>query len=368
MALFEKQVRRKPGTRSNTKLVVSGGDSPAEKWVTDPNLPVLFIYDYAPPAEKEVVISKGMIVAIGAQVTDRDTGVKINSLTLADADGVDGRNIAAGMAPYNFSKQYQDFLYGNQPSIITREYVELPLFAKGLDAANHKWGAAVGVKGGDFVKVGGSSTGNQGQLVKWNPATDGAHLIVGQVLATDENQEPFGWLKWAMWDETAQDADIQSGPNKEGYSGPGLNGYPFDATYRSLDQYANQGYQNPYTTDPTGIPGILDGSQKAQTQQTRTVALVKGITVSVDLLLKNIVSGTVVFGVGAGQLTEVQTLAEVVAGTFYVDYKNGQVFYMVDAGEAATEAQINFRANFYGTPAGWDAKGAIGAARILLKF
>lgn len=362
MALFEREARRKPGTRSNTKLVVSGGDSPAEKWVTDPNLPVLFIYDYAPPAEKEVVIAKGLMVAVGDSFRDRDTGKMVNTLTIADG-GVAGKH-AAGMAPYNFSKQYEDFLYGNQPSIITREYVELPLFAQGQDAADHKWGAAIGVKGNDFVKVGSGI--NKGQLVKWDAATDSAHLIVGQVLATDENQEPFGWLKWAMWDEAAAKQD--RGPQKEGYSGPGLDGYPFDSEYQKLDQYANNGYHNPYTTDPTGIPGILDGSQKALTQQTRNITLAKGMNVAVDLMLKNIVEGSVVFAVGAGTLTEVKTQLEVVAGTFFVDYKNGHVIYNVDAAETATTGDINFRANFYGTPAGWDAKGAHGAARILLKF
>ena len=364
MPLFERQARQKPGTRSNTKLVVSGGDSPAEKWVVDPNLPVLFIYDYAPPAEKEVVVSKGMLTAIGPSHLDRDTGVMVNTLTIADADTA-GKH-AAGVAPYNFSKQYEDFLYGAQPSIITREYIELPNFTRSDDAADHKWGAAINVAAGDFVKVGGSSTGNAGQFVKWNAGEDSPHLIVGQVLAVDENQEPFGWLKWAMWDEAAARED--RGPNKEGYSGPGLEGYPFDPEYRELDQYANNGYHNPYTTNPTGIPGILDGSQKAQTQQTKDVSLAKGIAVNVDLLFKNVIEGTVQFNVGSGSLQEVKTLAELAEGKFYVDYKKGQVFYHVATAEAAELGQIVFRANFYGTPAGWDAKGAKGVARILLKF
>lgn len=364
MALFEKETKRKPGTRSNTKLVVSGGDSPAEKWVTDPDLPVLFIYDYAPPAEKEVVISKGLVVSVGAQVLDRDTNTYMNTLTIADADATDNKAIPVGMAPYNFSKQYEDFLYGNQPSIITREYVELPLFDKAEDAAAHKWGAAIGVKGGDFVKVGGSSTGNAGQLVKWIPGTDSAHLIVGQVLATDENQEPFGWLKWAMWDEASVDKDLK-GANKEGYSGPGLGSWPFDPAYRELDQYANQGYQNPYTTDPTGIPGILDGSQKALTVQNRKFSVSAGAagrTMVFDLGLKNVIQGTF-----APVTLGAKTLVE---GTdFTVDYKTGQFTLETKEVTASPEdLTINFRAHFYGTPAGWDAKGAKGVARVLLKF
>jgi hypothetical protein len=42
MAIFESSTKRKPGTRSNTKLMVSGGQSPAGQWITDPNLPILF--------------------------------------------------------------------------------------------------------------------------------------------------------------------------------------------------------------------------------------------------------------------------------------------------------------------------------------
>lgn len=361
MALFEREARRKPGTRSNTKLVVSGGDSPAEKWVTDPTLETLFIYDYAPPAEKEVVISKGMMVAVGAPFRDRDTGKMVNTLTMADADKA-GKH-AAGMAPYNFSKQYEDFLYGNQPSIITREYVELPLFDRNDDAADHKWGAAVGVTANDFVKVGGSNTGNAGQLVKWDPSTDSAHLIVGQVLATDENQEPFGWLKWAMWDEAAAKQD--RGPQKEGYSGPGLDGYPFDSEYRELDQYANNGYHNPYTLDPTGVPGILDGSQKALTVQNRKFTVPAGAlgrTFVFDLGLKDVIEGSFQNVTLAG--------ATLVEGTdFTVDYKKGQLTFTTTA-DSTVDAilDVNFRAHFYGTPAGWDVKGAKGAARILLKF
>jgi hypothetical protein len=361
MALYEKQTRLKPGTRSNTKLIVSGGDSPAEKWAVDPSLPTLFIYDYAPPAEKEVVISKGMMVAVGPKTRDRDTGAYINTLTIADGD-VAGKH-AAGMAPYNFSRQYQEFLYGAQPSIITREYVELPLFRKPEDSAAVKWGTVYGadLKPNDFVKVAGSSTGNAGKLTKWDPATDGAHLIVGQVLAIQDDQEPFGWLKWAMWDEAARRED--QGPSRHGYSGPGLDGYPFDPEYRQLDQYANKGYQSPYTTDPTGIPGLLDGSQKAQTQQTVTENVPSGTYATtpriINLLLKNIVAGSVQAFLDGNPLVE---------GTdFDVDYANGLVFYKKDMASAG-DVTINFRAHFFGTPAGWDFKGAVGAARILLKF
>lgn len=367
MPLFEKQSKVKPGTRSNTKLIVSGVASPAEKWAVDPNLPTLFIYDYAPANEKEVVVSKGLMVAVGPATVDDETGKRINTLTIADGDavGVNAyKKFAAGMAPYNFSKRYQDFLYGAQPTIITHEYVELPLFRTAADAAAVKWGGAYGadLKAGDFVKVAGSSTGNAGKLTKWVEGTDGAHLIVGQVLATDENQEPFGWLKWALWDESKVEEDLK-GANRFGYSAPGENGFPFDPAYRELDQYANSGYHNPYTTDPTGIPGILDGSQKAQTPQTVSEAIPVGNYTTapklVNLMLKNVVAGTVEAFLGATPLVE---------GTdFDVDYTAGIVHLKMNVATPAT-LTVNFRAHFYGTPAGWDFKGAVGVARIALRF
>ena len=58
MAIFESSVKRQAGTRSNMKLVVSGGASPAGQWVTDPKLPISFEYQYGGAGQKEVVVAK----------------------------------------------------------------------------------------------------------------------------------------------------------------------------------------------------------------------------------------------------------------------------------------------------------------------
>ena len=131
MAIFESSVKQKAGTRSNTKLVVSGGASPAGQWVTDKNLPILFHYDYGGPGQKEVVVSKGLLVGVAPERQFDDAlGYDKNVLTIADA------NVRPfGMAPYNFTKHYEDFLDGNQPSVITREYIELPLVKDATAAA-----------------------------------------------------------------------------------------------------------------------------------------------------------------------------------------------------------------------------------------
>lgn len=371
MALFEREGRAsiQAGSRSNTKLIVSGGMSPAEKWKTDASLPVLFNYQYATPAEKEVVISKGMIVAVGDHAIDDETGKKINTITIAD-----GSNNPVGMAPYNFSKHYNNFLYGNQPAIITRDYVEVPLFVgsgAAANAASVKYGAAFhasSLKAGDYVKV--ASGSNKGQLTKWVAGTDSAHLIVGQVLATDENQEPWGWMKWAMWDETARKMDSAITKNTAGYTDSITGGFPFDASgpfgedARTFGFVGAPGYWNNYTTpqDVTGIPGLTDGSTKAESALTASFSIdagnysATGITKSLGYV--NIVADSVVADDGSA-LTE---------GThFTVDYTNGTITYKKNIASGVT-LSVGFKAHFYGTPSGWNYTGSVGAARILLKF
>ena len=385
MALFEKQLSG-GSNRSNTKLIVSGGTSPAEKWVADPALPVQFSYPYAVRAEQEVVIPKGLMVAVGNHTKDTETGAMVNSMVIADGTAIDNKKFAVGMVPYNISKKYPDFLYGNQPAIITREYVELPLFtggSAGYNASLIKYGAVYGseIKAGDYLKVAGGThtvagvtTTNAGQLTKWVAGTDGAHLIVGQVLATDENQEPFGWLKWAQYPEELVDL-IVKGATKDPYNPPGDNGFPYDPEYVKglLGPQGYDGFQSFYTTNPTGLPGILDGSQKAETVHSKTYTAVGGAVATVSLGLKNIVDGTVTVNVDGGQLTEntsltLSSVADLGEDQFFVDYTNGNVYYKVNSSKNGDALTVGFRAHFYGTPTGWDYKGSVGVARVLLKL
>ncbi len=385
MALFEREGRAsiQAGSRSNTKLIVSGGMSPAEKWVTDPTLSVLFQSNYATPAEKDVVISKGMIVTVGEHVTDDETGKKVNTITIADG-AVAAKSNAIGMAPYNFSKHYNNFLYGNQPAIITRDYVELPLFlgsGAATNAASIKYGAAwhaSSLKAGDYVKV--SGVDNKGQLTKWIAGTDSAHLIVGQVLATDENQEPWGWLKWAMWDETARKMDNAITKNTAGYTDPITGGFPYDESgrygedARTFGFVGAPGYWNAFTTpnEVQGIAGLTDGGLKADTAYqaaqsvTITVAAGNYATSPVKINLEgttsywqDIVAGTVTVNDGSADLTE--------DTDFALDYTKGILTFKKNIASSKT-LTVTFKAKFYGTPSGWNYNGAVGAARILLKL
>jgi hypothetical protein len=274
------------------------------------------------------------------------------------------------MAPYNFSKHYEDFLDGNQPSVITREYVELPLIGNAADAAAVKWGAAYH-EGSSILKPNDLVTWsrdpqNFGKLIKFDEAKHSLADIIGQVGEVEDDQEPFGWLKWAMWDEAAKDTDLDEGPaNKSGYSAPGDGGYPFDPEYKKFgNKYTTAaGYLNQYTTEDhaTGVPGLLDGKNKAQTVQTREfntgVVEVDNSILQLALGFKNIIEGTVKVYVGG-----------IETSNFAVDYGRGVVALTVGTADANKDVVVNFRAEFFGTPAGWDYKGAVGVARILLKM
>ncbi len=120
MPLFE---GAKPiaNSRSHSRLSVSQVFSPAERWIHDPILPQLFEYSYGGPGH--VVLTKGTIVAFGdTPVADYETGKQVYPITYAN-----GANNPIGVLPYNVYQKVDDRLLGNQPSILTHEYIELPL-------------------------------------------------------------------------------------------------------------------------------------------------------------------------------------------------------------------------------------------------
>ncbi len=361
MALFEGN-RRKPGTRSNTKLVVSGGDSPAERWKVKQDLPKLFDYPYGGPGQTDVIISKGMMVAIDSAqplVKNYDNDRLTTQITIAD-----GKNNVIGMAPYNFCREVDDRFTGNQPSIICKEYVELPYFPDSDDAKNCLWGNASGdMQAGDFVKV-STDPELKGRLVKWEEG-DSVLQICGQVLAKEPLGSDYDFLEWVMWDERYKKEE-DSYINKTGYSAPGIEGYPFDPEINNKDGFTadEQGYLSPYTSTATGIPGITDGANAANTLLTRTLGMIAtGTTAGTALKFiaqKNLIEGTVVVKIDG---------TDVDASKLNIDHKKGIITYTLDADAAADSVvTAEYKAHHYGLPAHQDFTGADGVVRILLKF
>lgn len=391
MALF-RGYENQQGSRSHTALVRSGHMSPAEKWILDPTFldkkmssifkdGVLFNYQYGGPGMDEVVIPKGRVVGVGASVKDFVSKKFLASITLP---GLALNANTIGMAPYNFTKDWfqLDRFGGNQPSIITLDYVELPYMpgftpettydATGvlkeeqtISVDNRMpWGAVIGeCQNGDYLKATPS-----GRLTKWKSGTDKPEDIVGQVLASDLNAEPTGWLKWMLWEEQYK-YDDDTFINRSGVSNlPSDEGYPFDPTYAEGNTIF-QNYQSNLVNNPTGIIGLHDGSGnydgfgKNDTEYkdielgTKEAAkpFLGAFKDFAGGILKNIQQGVVVKVAGT----------EVPADKVTIDYKQGLITIAADVAEGKVTA--TYKAMHYGTPSWADFKGVQGAMYVLLK-
>lgn len=391
MALF-RGYENQQGSRSHTALVRSGHMSPAEKWILDPTFldkkmssifkdGVLFNYQYGGPGMDEVVIPKGRVVGVGASVKDFVSKKFLASITLP---GLALNANTIGMAPYNFTKDWfqLDRFGGNQPSIITLDYVELPYMPgftpetsydatgvlkeeQAISVDNRMpWGAVIGeCQNGDYLKATPS-----GRLTKWKSGTDKPEDIVGQVLASDLNAEPTGWLKWMLWEEQYK-YDDDTFINRSGVSNlPSDEGYPFDPAYAEGNTIF-QNYQSNLINNPTGIIGLHDGSGnydgfgKNDTEYkdielgTKEAAkpFLGAFKDFAGGILKNIQQGVVVKVAGS----------EVPADKVTIDYRQGLITIAADVAEGKVTA--TYKAMHYGTPSWADFKGVQGAMYVLLK-
>lgn len=403
MALF-RGYENQQGSRSHTALVRSGHASPAEKWILDPTFQassmnsvfrdgVLFNYQYGGPGMEEVVIPKGRVVGVGASVKDFVSKKYLATITLP---GLAINTNVIGMAPYNFTKDMlqQDRLGGNQPSIITQEYVELPymptmtaqsfgetasanmsaLLQEEQDISidnRMPWGAVIGAaENGDYLKATPS-----GRLTKWVAGTDNPEAIVGQILASDLNAEPTGWLKWMLWEEQYKYEDDKF-INRSGVSNlPTDEGYPFDPTYPEGNTLF-QNYQSKLINNPTGIIGLHDGSGNYD-------GFGKNDTVYTDINIGTIADGTTAntkivlqardFAGGVlKNLAEVTSVKvggnAVTASNLKVNLEKGTIEITVASNVSGDQnVTATYKAKHYGTPSWADFKGVHGAMYVLLK-
>lgn len=391
MALFNGNVNQQ-GSRSNTGLTKSGHMSPSEKWILDPEFlkadmsgvfkdGVLFNYQYGGPGMDEVVVPKGRVVGVGGLTKDFQTKKMTTIITLP---GLAVNNNTIGMAPYNFCKDLlqQDRFGGNQPSVLTLDYVRLPYMPAFTAKTMNKtgllqeeqeisienrmpWGSVIGeVENGDYLVATPS-----GRLRKYVDGTDKPHEIVGQVLAMDLNAEPTGWLKWMLWEEQYR-KDDDAYMNRSGVSNlPSDNGYPFDPTYAEGNTIF-QNYQSKLVSDPTGIVGLHDGSGNYD-------GFGKNDTEYTDMVLGEKVAATVFLGSfkdwAGGTIQNVQPGVVIkVNGTtvpaekLTIDHKQGIFTIAADVVETGT-VTATYKALHYGTPSYSDFKGVHGEVFVLLK-
>lgn len=185
--------------KTHTGLVVSEGNAPSEKYLVSKAETVKFNYMYGPEGNQNVVIAKGKAVDPSASEWDYETSRNVPTIKTAAA----GSTNVLGINHHNLYEVLRGRFSGNQPTIITRQYIELPLFEHGTlatantMAANMKFGAVYGTSGalihGDYVKV-----GDNGNLTKFVVGTDNPLAVVGQVWAVEKELPPAGLLAYFL--------------------------------------------------------------------------------------------------------------------------------------------------------------------------
>lgn len=299
--------------KSHTGLVVSEGDAPAEKLIVSKTEGVKFSYAYGPEGNQNVVLAKGKVVDLGVPEYDHVTSRTWATVKTAAANSKN----AVGVNAHNLYEVKRDRFSGNQPNIITRNYIEVPLFEHGTLATAQayadamKFGAAYGTSGdlkpGDYVKVGAN-----GNFVKVDTASDSPFSIVGQVWAVEKELPPAGFLQYYLdmkIDEIERfllDSSYAPSPGKNGPIVPNPNlgqgdgdagAYPYGYPW-TLNRWKTDFEKLLNPTINRGIPFLTDGYFKAK-QTVTGIALddIYNATSNNDGLIENIVyAGAVEFG------------------------------------------------------------------------
>lgn len=361
MALFEGAKTNTTAGKTFSRLVVSDGFAPADKWLVDETLPTV-LPDYDWGGIGEIVIPKGIAVGVTTAVKDPESGKYITVLTIAD-----GTTKATGIAPYNIMRKANDRLYHNLPSMITRDYIELPYFtsvasvyanstpAKTASNILFPWGCAYGTLAvGDYVTVDAG-----GRLIKLTDPDAKFTQIVGQVLAMDTDIPPAGWLKW-LYQEPEMNAERRDDANFE--PAPGVEGYGYDPAYKEVvDKISGRGIKG--LTDGGGIGRTAVTAEEVATAVTADA----GTTMIIRLDHPTPYEGTVKIYSTDAAATPVTTELT----NFTVNLDNGWITLTFDDAQVNCTLTADYDYQDFtkaGTPTSWDFEGAAGAVRILLKF
>ena len=390
MALYPEHLFDGNIGKTHTNLVVSEGAYPAEQFVVAKGNPAEpFYYEYGPEGNQLVKLAKGKIVEAVGEELNRRTRYMETAIQIAEEDSV----AAIGVNHHNVSEASRSARGGdfNRPTVLTRSYIEVPLFeAKDVNAAKASakamyFGAAyagtgeAALKSGDFVVPGAD-----GNFKKYEDTMD-ARSIIGQVLNVNRNLPPAGLLQYYTGLDNQQQIEEYLKT-----LAPTGNVSPYGTTHSvggwRADFLKQLGYGN-----LTGIPFLTDGYFSAvqsetfgidDTNNVETAAgsdsvKVEGATVTVDdtdidgtlfIKLKHKLDKrskeNVVVKVTVGEETK-----EIPQSDIHVDYNNNTLVVYLDQGtytkvEVTADLVVNPTA---GIPTEWDYKGSVGAARILLQ-
>jgi len=402
--------------KTHTNLVVSEGDAPAQEWIVAKEEQTKFQYVYGPEGNQNVLIAKGKVVEAAGVEYDAERSRKMNAVKTA---GVNSNKIL-GVNHHNLYERKRDrFSGGNQgnPVVITRSFIELPLFEHAAIATAEayasamKFGAAYGETGnalmpGDYVKV-----GTNGNIVKLDTATDSPFQSLGQVMGVEKELPPAGFLQYYM-DMNIPELE-EFFKNKSHAPSPGANGTDAGA-YPYGYPYANKGWKGDFEKllNPTinkGIPFLTDGYFKAK-QTVTGIALndVFDATSNADGHIENVVTSgqltvtgddvvvaadsrnnalfiklkheidkaevdriTVKYQFNTGTVGAPVMEARTFSGAdVHIDFTNNMVVVYLEAD--TTYANIAIDAKLVvnpiaGVPTEWDYAGSVGAVRILLQ-
>jgi hypothetical protein len=406
--------------KTHTGLVVSEGNAPSEKFIVSKNEAVKFNYFYGPEGNQNVVIAKGKAVEFAGIEYDYETSRNQPAIKTAAS----GTLKTFGVNHHNLYERKRDRFSGNQPTIITRQYIELPFFeaGSGVDAAADlvvangfanamQFGAVYGstkqaLTHGDYVKVGAN-----GNFTKFIPGTDDPLTIVGQAWAVEKELPPAGLLAYYMdtkieeLEAFLKAASYAPSPGKNGavtYDNPtagDAGAYPFGYPW-ALSSWKGTFEDLLLPATNKGIPFLTDGYFKSKAVRTgvsiadiydvtsNNDGLIEAVTVSGNVTITN--TGTTdadavvaadtrnnaIFIKLRGTIDRVEQNAVVVkvgATTHtdvHFDYTNNTVVVYLEAGQTYNNIALDLKLivdPIAGVPTEWDHAGAVGAVRILLQ-
>lgn len=390
MALFPNQNYEGNIGKSHTNLFVSEGNAPAEQFmVSRTNQADPFYYEYGPEGNQLIKLAKGKIVEAVGEEMNRRTGFTETAIRQAVEDSV----AAIGVNHHNVSEETGRARGGdfNRPTVLTRAYIEVPLFEAGVvdtakaSAKAMHFGAAYAGTGEDALKSGDFVVpGADGNFKKYEDTMD-TRSIIGQVLNVNRNLPPAGLLQYytGLTNSDQIESYLQS------LAPTGVE-YPYGTSYSvgswRADFLKQLGYGN-----LTGIPFLTDGYFSSLEKVTATLdstehiekvagssnVEIDGTTVTVGdeeadgtLFIKlahkldrrNLQNIEVAY-------TKGEETGKVSAADLNVDVNNNTLVIYLDQGTytgitVTAEVAVNPTA---GIPTEWDYKGSVGAVRILLQ-
>ena len=381
--------------KTHTGLVVSEGAAPAEQFtVSKLNEATPFIYEYGPEGNQTIVIAKGKIVEAVGEERNPETGFKETAIKVAG----EGSKRAIGVNHHNVSEQRRGRMEGNRPTVLTRSYIEVPLFeAEGetgaktaaASAAAMHFGAAYGesgdLKSGDFVMVG--QDGNFKKVPEELPENFDPRQIVGQVLNVTRDLPPAGLLQYYTGLQNEQLEDYIKGmsatPGAENSIHP--YGSPYTVGSWRKDFITALGGGNlkgiPFLTDGyfssmEQVPVTLDDKDVVEAVRPGDGVTVDATTIKVD---KDVTESMVVVklkhDIAHRELDKVKVTIgedEVSKRDVHVDVANNSIVIYLDGDKEIAIKDLTISAPLVvnptaGVPTEWDYKGSVGAARTLLQ-